>query len=621
VRAELDEDGVSFIVPVRNGARWLPQVLDAIGREAAARGRPFELVAVIDGSRDGSARTVREHALGPLARVVSTDGVGAAAALNAGLNAARYPLVCQIDQDVVPDPGWLAILTAGMTSERVAAVQGRYVAPRSASIWSRVTALDLDQRYRRVADRAVNHVCTGNTLYRRAALDEVGGFDPALGYGYDNDLSYRLGRAGYELRISRDATAIHDWRESAGGYFRQQYGLGYGRLDLIWKHPSRIAGDDVGHAGMILHAALMATTLVLLAASVAGFSAGHDVRPSLLLSGALVAILTLERGWAGLRAVRTSGDPAGHGFVPVHLVRDLAWTTAIVVWFARSAMGRGSHPSHSMIARDPLPASCGAGLPPARETLRRIRRSLGEGGQLCRPERNVLALIPAHNEAESLPALVRELRDRCPGLHVLVVDDGSTDATADVVQALGIPCLRLHERVGLGRAVRAGLRYASMLGYDIVVRLDGDGQHPPSEISALVAPILAGHADAVVGSRTRSGADWRSSVRRSWAHGLALSVSCLVGQRMTDATSGFWAFGPRAVRILSRHHPTGYPEPELLLFLRRNRLRVSEVGTTMKARATGRTSLRGISVLSASARVLLAMIVVPLRPAVSDLEP
>jgi hypothetical protein len=90
---------------------------------------------------------------------------------------------------------------------------------------------------------------------------------------------------------------------------------------------------------------------------------------------------------------------------------------------------------------------------------------------------------------------------------------------------------------------------------------------------------------------------------------------------MTDATSGFWAFGPRAVRILSRHHPTGYPEPELLLFLRRNRLRVSEVGTTMKARATGRTSLRGISVLSASARVLLAMIVVPLRPAVSDLEP
>jgi len=99
---------------------------------------------------------------------------------------------------------------------------------------------------------------------------------------------------------------------------------------------------------------------------------------------------------------------------------------------------------------------------------------------------------------------------------------------------------------------------------------------------------------------------------------LARVLSHLTRQRVTDATSGFWAFGPRAVKMLSEHHPTGYPEPELVLFLHRNGLRLVEVPTEMRARLAGRTSLTPSRAGLALARVLLAMVVVPLRASVGD---
>ena len=102
----------------------------------------------------------------------------------------------------------------------------------------------------------------------------------------------------------------------------------------------------------------------------------------------------------------------------------------------------------------------------------------------------VLALIPARNEADSLPAVVAALRAEQPGLDILVVDDASTDATGATLAALGVEHLRLCEHLGVGSAIRAGLRYAQRKGFDIVVRVDGDGQHPAGEIDSLIAPIL-----------------------------------------------------------------------------------------------------------------------------------
>lgn len=228
-----------------------------------------------------------------------------------------------------------------------------------------------------------------------------------------------------------------------------------------------------------------------------------------------------------------------------------------------------------------------------------------------------LILIPAHNEAGSLAQVVRELKDRVPGAEILIVDDGSTDETAALVSTLGVRWVRLSQRLGTGAAVRTGLRYAASKGYEVVVRVDGDGQHPAEAVSRLLAPIRAGTADAVIGSRyLASDTSGAPPVRRMSHHALGWILTVLTGRRVTDPTSGLWAFGPRAIRLLVDHHPSGYPEPELYLFLSRNAMRLVEEPVCMRDRLAGRTSLTAPRTGAAFVRLLLLLIVVPLRTAV-----
>jgi glycosyltransferase involved in cell wall biosynthesis len=225
----------------------------------------------------------------------------------------------------------------------------------------------------------------------------------------------------------------------------------------------------------------------------------------------------------------------------------------------------------------------------------------------------VLAIIPAYNEAASLAAVVEDLRASRPDLDILVVDDGSTDGTASLLDGLEVRWLRFPERIGIGTAMRAGLRFAERLGYDIVVRLDGDGQHRAADVTPLLRPIEERRADVVLGSRFTEPPRGRAGLVRLAQQLLATCLSALVGHPVTDPTSGFWALGPRAVRLLAEHHPTGYPEPELRLFLGRNALSVVEVPVDASPRLQGRTSLTPRHLAAAAARVALAMIVVPLR--------
>ena len=228
-----------------------------------------------------------------------------------------------------------------------------------------------------------------------------------------------------------------------------------------------------------------------------------------------------------------------------------------------------------------------------------------------------LALIVAHNEAANLSAVALELRGLWPPLDILVADDASDDATAAILPGLGVRYLRLSQQLGVGGAVRAGLRYARAHGYDRVVRLDADGQHPPSSVAALLA-ALDGGVDAVVGSRYASATVYRTPViRRLVQRALGRALSLLIGQTVTDPTSGFWAFGPRALELLADHHPTGYPEPELRLLLARNRMEVRELSVEMRSRIGGRTSITPARAALAMARAALAMIVVPLRARVA----
>jgi glycosyltransferase involved in cell wall biosynthesis len=589
--------GVSFVVPVYNGRRWLREALDSI--DAQRDGRPFEIITVDDGSGDGSRRSLEEAARAGRVTVVAGPGRGIAAAINAGVKHARHPIVCQTDQDVILGRGWLAALLEALDDPTVAAAQGHYCTAADARFWSRVMGRDLEQRYRAIPGAYVDHVCTGNTAYRATALHQIGLLDESLGYGSDNDLSYRLTAAGYRLAFRRDAISVHRWREDAASYLRQQYGVGYGRLDLVARHPRRASGDDVSGTVMMAHAPLMLAALTALVLAAAAQLAGWSARHALGIATAILLLLFAERSVAGVLSWRRSGDAAALAFGGVHLLRDAAWAAAIVAWTVRRLAGRPTSPIQSM---------------------RRLPRSRPENQPVCLPpSQRMLALVPAYNEALNLTRVVRELQRAVPMVDILVVNDGSTDGTALLLPTLGIDWLTLPQRVGVGGAVRAGLRYAAREGYDYVVRIDGDGQHRACDIARMLTPVMQGRLDASIGSRfigrdsTRLARRRHVTLLRACQAGLACCVSLWTRQRFTDPTSGFWLFGPRTVRLLGRHHPTGYAEPELTLFLCRNGLRVGEVPIRMRPRLAGRTSLTASRTSLALMRTILALLIVPIR--------
>ena len=342
-------DGVSFIVPVHNGAAWIRDTLSAILSQAD--GRPMEVVVVDDRSQDGSSAILQQLARTWPLRIVPGEGRGAAAAINTGVRAARFPIVCQVDQDVVLKPGWMRLLVDELFDPVVAAAQGCYENDPGATLCSRAMNRDLEQRYAQIAGRDTDHVCTGNSAYRAEALRRVGLFDEALGYGYDNDISYRLRRDGYRLTICRDARSVHRWREGLLGYLVQQYGFGYGRIDLVAKHPRRAGGDAVSPAGMMVHPVVMSMAVALSIGSACIALAGGPSRSLAVGAATLVAGLALERLAAGISAARRFHDSTPLVFPLLHLGRDLAWVAAIVMWSGRRLMRRQMKPSHSMHPR------------------------------------------------------------------------------------------------------------------------------------------------------------------------------------------------------------------------------------------------------------------------------
>ena len=223
---------------------------------------------------------------------------------------------------------------------------------------------------------------------------------------------------------------------------------------------------------------------------------------------------------------------------------------------------------------------------------------------------DVLVIVPVHNEAASLGSVLAELRTHAPGCDVLVVNDGSTDASAEVARGAGVPVLDLCFNVGIGGAMQAGFKYALERDYDIAVQLDGDGQHLAEEIPSLIEPVRTGRCEMSIGSRFIEGsaAYDGSSVRRLATNVLSRMCGSLSGQRITDATSGFRAYGPRALHYLAAYYPADYPEPEAIVLLSRRRLPICEVPVRMRVRQGGQSSIRGTRTVYYMTKVMLALL-------------
>jgi glycosyltransferase involved in cell wall biosynthesis len=224
----------------------------------------------------------------------------------------------------------------------------------------------------------------------------------------------------------------------------------------------------------------------------------------------------------------------------------------------------------------------------------------------------IVAVVPAFDEEDAIGSVVDEIRAFDPGIDVVVVDDGSSDATAATATEAGAAVVRLPFNLGIGAAVQTGFRYALEKDYDVAVRLDGDGQHDPSELPKLLAPLERDEADVVTGSRFRDddGEGYRPPLARrlgiSW---FARLVSLLSGQRVTDTTSGFQALNRRGIALFASDYPSDYPEVEATVLLLKHRLRLVEVPVRMREREHGSSSITFLRSLYYAIKVTLALLV------------
>jgi glycosyltransferase involved in cell wall biosynthesis len=233
----------------------------------------------------------------------------------------------------------------------------------------------------------------------------------------------------------------------------------------------------------------------------------------------------------------------------------------------------------------------------------------------------VLVVIPSYNEERALPGVLEELRQATRELphqiEALVVDDGSSDGTAAVARAHGARVISLCSNLGIGGAVQTGLRVAYAEGFDCAAQVDGDGQHICADLGAMLERLSAHPPpDLLVGSRFLRGDGFQSTALRRagklWLSGV-LRLFC--GLQVSDPTSGFRVFGPRALALFHRAFPFDFPEAEVLATARACGLRIAEVPVTMRERQSGRSSIRGLLtayyLLKVTAAIILDLLRVP----------
>ena len=226
-------------------------------------------------------------------------------------------------------------------------------------------------------------------------------------------------------------------------------------------------------------------------------------------------------------------------------------------------------------------------------------------------------VIPAYNEEETVGAVVRDCLAALPGAEVCVVSDGSSDRTAARARKAGATVLELPCNLGVGPAVQAGLQWARNRGFDLVARLDADGQHPPAEVPKLLARLEETGADFVVGSRFLPGSSFEAGstpARRFGNRALARFLSIICRYPVTDPSSGLWCARGALVRYFAHRYPAEYPEPEAMALLRRQGYAMAEAPVRVLPRQAGVSHLRTLGLAYYALRVGLALLADRVRP-------
>jgi glycosyltransferase involved in cell wall biosynthesis len=222
----------------------------------------------------------------------------------------------------------------------------------------------------------------------------------------------------------------------------------------------------------------------------------------------------------------------------------------------------------------------------------------------------LLVIVPAFNEEGAIADVVRSVQGHMPGVPILVIDDGSVDGTVPQARAAGAEVLTLPHHLGLGGCVQTGYKLAYELGFEYVIRIDGDGQHDARDIPRILEKLQTTGCEMVIGSRFVSHNGSETSLLRGLGiRFFRLVLQPILGKPVHDPTSGFVGVNRRALAVFGRSFPLDYPEIEALVVLQRRRFRFEEVPCKMRPRTTGRTSITPVKSLHYIAHVLLGVFV------------
>ncbi|MBI3724259.1 glycosyltransferase family 2 protein [bacterium] len=212
------------------------------------------------------------------------------------------------------------------------------------------------------------------------------------------------------------------------------------------------------------------------------------------------------------------------------------------------------------------------------------------------PAKRCLAIVPALNEERQIGPVVDEIRASAPDFDVLVIDDGSTDHTAEIARAHGATVVRHPFNMGYGVALQTAYKYAARNAYDVLVQLDGDGQHDPSFIPRLADRVIKGEIDVCVGTRFKEGLGYIPPfLRRVGMVVFGFIASVATRRRVTDPTSGYQALTRRAFSFCQTDvFPFDYPDADVLILLHRAGFKVDEEPVRMKPSPTGKSMHGGV---------------------------